>query len=219
MNPIVSVFQLDLETLALSHHNAVIAQIGIDVMRLTTDENGNVIRVHINNACMPVAKEHAIKDTFCVSLSIQDHLSRGRVVEDLVMEWWGKQSQEVTSSVFTNMQTAKHAARMAVSFISNTRLEGDKNFLMASDISLDVGNFRSLFENEGYELLFPYNQIVCFRTIRNMFGKENLPVMSEKGKHNALADAQWQNEMLLHILQSNSPMGESVKRLLGLSGN
>ena len=84
--------------------------------------------------------------------------------------------------------------------------------------SLDVGNFRSLFENEGYELLFPYNQIVCLRTIRNMFGKENLPVMNEESKHNALADAQWQNEMLLHILQSNSPMGESVKRLLGLNG-
>lgn len=56
MNPIVSVFQLDLETLALSHHNAVIAQIGIDVMRLTTDENGNVIRVHVNNAGMPVCQ-------------------------------------------------------------------------------------------------------------------------------------------------------------------
>ena len=42
--------------------------------------------------------------------------------------------------------------------------------------------------------------------------------MSEKGKHNALADAQWQNEMLLHILQSDSPMGESVKRLFGLNG-
>ena len=52
-----------------------------------------------------------------------------------------------------------------------------------------------------------------------MFGKENLPVMNEESKHNALADAQWQNEMLLHILQSDSPMGESVQRLLGLSGN
>lgn len=145
MNPIVSVFQLDLETLALSHHNAVIAQIGIDVMRLTTDENGNVIRVHINNACMPVAKEHAIKDTFCVSLSIQDQLSRGRVVEDCVMELWGKQSQEVTSSVFDNMQITKHAARMAMSFISNTRLAGNRNFLMASDISLDVGNLRKTY--------------------------------------------------------------------------
>lgn len=212
MNPIVSVFQLDLETLALSHHNAVIAQIGIEVMRLTTDENGNVIRVHINNAGMPVAKEHAIKDTFCVSLSIQDQLSRGRVVEDCVMEWWGKQSQEVTSSVFANMQITKHAARMAMSFISNTRLAGNRNFLMASDISLDVGNFRSLFENEGYELLFPYNQIVCFRTIRNMFGKENLPVMNEESKHNALADAQWQNEMLLHILQSNKAIRQWASR-------
>lgn len=98
MNPIVSVFQLDLETLALSHHNAVIAQIGIDVMRLTTDENGNVIRVYINNACMPVAKEHAIKDTFCVSLSIQDQLSRGRVVGQAVTR----------SNIFRVCQYANH---------------------------------------------------------------------------------------------------------------
>lgn len=204
-----TVFQLDLETLGLSNNNAVVAQVGIDVVVLT-NVDGKIIS----------SPPECIKSDLCISLSVVDQLKAGRTIDDAVIEWWMNQPREASSTVFGCHTLYKDAARDIALFINANfdKTNPDKMFLMSSDISLDVGNYRGILESNNLPIYFQYNRFPCFRTIREIYGKDNIPKDLAGGvKHNALADAKWQNAALLHMLNDTSnPACNGIRRLLGI---
>lgn len=184
--------QLDIETLSLHPCNALITEIGAHVMVL--DEKLNVI--------------HDEKQSHQLLLETQQQL--GREIDVSTVQWWLKQSDEAREPLTQN-ENRIHPVT-ALTHI-NEMLENAKTkagvdsivTVLASAADFDFPNIQSLAKSFNIRMSWSFMDQHSQRTLRFMVPKsQRLERPADSIHHNGGDDAEYQNKVLLDLLQNKN---------------
>jgi len=170
---------IDLETLGLKN-DAVILSIGA----VYFDETG----IDLNN-------------TFYREINIQSCIDLGLTIDGDTISWWMQQSEKARK-VFDNKKIKTHINQAIDDLVSFLKRYGNqKDLKIWSNGYMDIIWLRSAFQKTIRDLPWSKNER-DFRTFRDTQPKlEDHELPKEATKHNALADAIWQAEYTIKIMQ------------------
>lgn len=189
-----TLIQFDIETLSLHPTNAVVGEIGIHVLHLSHDDEG----VHTESDAM-----------LSILLDMEAQQRLGRKIDTDTIQWWLNQNEKARAVM------ARRAGRVAIieaiidvdTFVRKhleVAAENDSRvFILSSAPAFDLTNIRSLYAAAKMEHPWQHWQEHSQRTLRKIGGHKNIPARVMGFEHGGMADAVYQNDVLLAQMNSS----------------
>lgn len=189
--------QFDIETLSLHPTHAVVGEIGVHAMHLefdTTKMNSDVVVTQSAAESIKFDMEH-------------QHYEQGRRIDVSTLQWWLTQNEAARSEMAVNQNRCALSTGMFKldGFIRTQLGYAEQNnsavYVLSSAPAFDMVNIRTMYGQAAMHHPWAHWQEHSQRTLRSLYPKEKLPERDTTLiAHSGAGDAQWQNEVLLHIL-------------------
>jgi len=134
-----------------------------------------------------------VKDKFYEVVNLVSSVKNGGVISPSTVLWWMKQSESARKEferpgIYINEALIKFS-----SFVP------PKSHVWGNGSDFDNIILKSAYEKSVYDLPWKFWDNRCYRTMKNMFKIAFPPI---EGAHNALIDAEYQANHLIHICQT-----------------
>ncbi len=178
---------LDLETLGIQH-DAVIASVGIVFFNKGEDVTSEIL---LSN-----------ERTFTATFNLAHQQNVGRKIDADTVRWWIGQSAmaKTGGATFANVGGNQPNYNRDILVKVSDALKDVKR-LWGNGAGFDNELLRSLFKSYGIPFPLKYWTDCCYRTIKNIAGKDVLPFPKDLTKHIAIHDAAYQVLNLQHLLK------------------
>lgn len=127
-------------------------------------------------------------------LCIDGQLQIGRTISESTLVWWMSQN-EAARAVFKEAVTPCINAIYQI----NQFINADA-CVWGNGAEFDIAILGSLFASHGFKTPWKHNNSRCYRTMKALRKVVQLPFVGVE--HNALDDARWQAQQLVHIFRS-----------------
>lgn len=131
-----------------------------------------------------------VRDCFYSVLNIQEQMDKGRTISASTLTWWMKQDLSVRGQALKSPVPVYSALEGLLAFM------GEPSGIWGNGSDFDNAILGHMFQQYG--LRWPYRLNRCYRTLRNMYPTDE---PEKVNAHNALADARWQAEHLIMIME------------------
>lgn len=186
-----TLIQFDIETLSVHPTNAVVAEIGVHVLHLHTDSSGRVVV--------------GTSDSISVLFDMEEQQMNGRRIDIETIQWWlgqnhGSRMRMSQRQGRVKLQTGMFKIDGFVrEHIHQAELDGSMVYILASS-TIDLPNIKALYDQSGMDEPWPHQQEHSQRTLRGLCNRSKLPERATGTHHSGEDDAEWQNHILLHIM-------------------
>jgi DNA polymerase III epsilon subunit-like protein len=171
-------------------------QIMIDLETLSTRSNASILSIGATKFTL----EDGVIDKFYCNVDAQTCKNLGLHVSKDTLDWWKKQNKEAIKALMVN----KLPLDVALTNFTDWIGKGDI-IVWGNGASFDIVILESAFEAIGISRYpWKYWNVMCYRTIMNLFGLDNSKIRKEQTDthHHALDDALSQTHTLIGILKS-----------------
>lgn len=128
-----------------------------------------------------------------VFFNINEQLALGLKIDQSTMQWWMNQSDEA-KKIFSRIPGNPSPNRMNLQNILDFFPDKEKTLVFAYGATFDGPLLDVLFQAYGIQVPWSYRNFLCFRTLKEMYPKQE--VECKGTKHSALDDAEYQLEYL-----------------------
>ena len=195
--------QFDIESLSLHPTNAVVGEIGINAMHIVND-NGELSKTHQSRS---------------IRLNMQEQVDKyGRQVDIDTVRWWLKQDEAPRRAMADNstrinlMGGVNRMDTFVRPYLQEALSYGVEAFILSSAPAFDMTNIHSLYHLAGWSAPWSHWQEHSQRTLRWLAPKEALPTRTIGNEaHRGADDAEWQNNVLYHLMQADTYYGRALR--------
>lgn len=141
---------------------------------------------------------------FYSTLSIQDQLDRGRKISDSTLRWWLSQDLNVFKEALAPNKVSNEDVLFGFDkFLRDNCSAIKKLNVWGNGSSFDISILESLFKCYGRVVPWSYNGVMDLRTFKRFVGNNRKIEVPKDVKHNALADAEYQAQYVLDIINGS----------------